>query len=257
MHTNYKVFIYNSQETIMSTHFLRILSIYAMMNTFLLADTLSAKKPIENPIKQRVKQRIEKPTDQPIEQHVFIKSDEIQAFTFLKNTLNKASDIAKQTNQTQKTKISFAQIMTSALAIPHIAKFSLGREFRRYSPEQFAQFKIILSNYLLKVYATKEKIDIFASINIEDDNINDRAEYSPKKNKLTYEAAFESKNGILKTKFVLIKCSKDQYKIFDIIVEGIGLLSNLRSQISELSGNKSIDAFLQNLSKASELKESF
>lgn len=204
--------------------FLRILSIYAAVNAFLFAHTSIIK------------------------QQDFVKIDETRAFTFLKNTLNKANEIAKQANQTQKTKTSFAQIMTNALAIPHIAKFSLGRGFSQYSPEQFSQFEQLLSDYLLKVYATQEKIDVFASINIEDDNISNVAELSPRKNRLTYKAVFESKNGILNTQFVLIKINQNQYKIFDIIVEGIGLLSNLRSQVSTLSVNKNIDTFLKDFS---------
>jgi len=184
-----------------------------------------------------------------IQQQDFNNADEKKAFAFLKNTLKKSNEIAKQSSQTQKTKRKFATIMTNSFAIPHIAKFSLGREFRKYSTENFTQFERTLSDYLLKVYATQEKIDVFASINIEDDDISNVPELSPRKNRLTYKAVFESKNGPINTQFVIIKIDNNKYKIFDIRVEGIGLLSNLRSQVSTLSVNKSIEDFLKDFAK--------
>ena len=216
---------YSSQETTMIMRFLHTFIMLVGMNVF-----LCAQAPV-------------------MQQEEFNKADEKKAFTFLKNTLNKSNGIAKKSSQTQKTKQKFARIMTNSFAIPHIAKFSLGREFRKYSAENFTKFERALSDYLLKVYATQEKIDVFASINIEDDDINNIPELSPRKNRLTYKAVFETKNGPINTQFVLIKTHNNHYKVFDIVVEGIGLLSNLRSQVSTLSVNKSIDNFVKDFAK--------
>ncbi|PIZ32611.1 MAG: hypothetical protein COY39_05265 [Alphaproteobacteria bacterium CG_4_10_14_0_8_um_filter_37_21] len=169
-----------------------------------------------------------------MKQQEFNQEDEKKAFIFLKNMLNKSSLIATQDTHTEDAKNKFATIMTNAFSIPHIAKFSLGLDFKEYSAENFKKFKNTLSNYLLKIYATQEKIDVFASINIEDDDINAIPKLSQRKNRLTYNAVFKSKKGPVNTQFVIIKVKSDDYKIFDIVVEGIGLLSNLRSQASVL-----------------------
>lgn len=184
----------------------------------------------------------------------FADTDIKKSFNKLKKIISDASDIAKNSNQTNETKKQFAQVMTNSLAIPHIAKFSLGLNFKEYYPEKFQQFEQFitqLSSYLLKIYATEEKIKVFGSIDMKEDDISSTPELNERGDRLTYKAVFESDNGPLKTQFILIKINKEQYKILDISVEGLGLLSNLRSQISGLFSGKTPETFLETFSKHS------
>ena len=166
-------------------------------------------------------------------------SDIEKARSFLESVLKQSNSVAKAAVSNFHERDNFAEIIINSFALKSMGQFALGPHFKELSSTEFKDFSKLLTQYFLKTYATKEKVELFASVNMESKNIDETYKLSEKKNRITFKGIFQTKSGPTKVEFIVIKVGQNAYDIFDIKVEGIGLLSNLRSEIKGLWNNNS------------------
>ena len=121
-----------------------------------------------------------------------------------------------------------------------MSKSILGPYGRKFEPKELEEFKTLLTKYFLKSYATKEKIDLFASADIGEGKIQETPTANKKRTRLTYSGTFKTNGGSVSTNFVLVKKDAETFKIFDIKIESIGLIFSTRDQVATLHNNQTM-----------------
>lgn len=160
-----------------------------------------------------------------------------KARSFLESVLKQSNSVAKAAVHDFSQRDNFAGIIINSFALKSMSQFALGPHFKELNTSEFNNFSKLLAQYFLKTYATKEKVELFASVNMDSKNVEDAYKLSEKKNRIAFKGMFQTKSGPTKVEFIVIKVGESTYDIFDIKVEGIGLLSNLRSEIKGLWNN--------------------
>lgn len=179
--------------------------------------------------------------------------DQNEGIVFLKDMLTESIKVAKASTKDKRSVRKFADIVVDKFALEQMAQTALGPYFKKLSKEQFNEFKNHLSNYFIKTYATQEKVDLFASIDLNKAELKKKLSVNSKKNQMTIHSTFKTKSGDVNTKFVLIKNEK-AFDIFDILIEDIGLLQNTRDQLSQIqSQSKTPEVFLKTFEMASKI----
>lgn len=122
-----------------------------------------------------------------------------------------------------------------------LSRRALGRNWRKFNPGQQEEFtglfrKLLGNLYLSKIMAyTNEKV-VFEKENML---TNTQAEVKSK--------VLTSSNEIPINYRMILK--KGQWKVYDVVVEGVGLVQNYRSQFREILMNKTPQQLIQILKK--------
>lgn len=181
----------------------------------------------------------------------FSENDEKSTLVYLKNFLKEAYDAAQKSIKDPSEKSKFADIIIKNFSLSDMASPILGPYRLKLSPEQRKEFEKKLTNYFLKTYGTTEKISLFASTEMNDDNINKRPRITQKNNRMVYIATFRTKTGNVEAKFTLLKKGESLFKIADIHIERISLVIGTRDQIATLHTNQTVkpEVFLEKFEK--------
>lgn len=172
-------------------------------------------------------------------------SEKNKSIDFLKDMLREAIKIAKESAQDPAKTDKFAKIIVDKFALAQMARTAMGPYVKKLSPSQFEEFQQHLSRYFIKTYATKEKVDLFSKINLDEAVMDKKITLNSKKTQMTIHSQFKTKSGDIKTEFVLVKNGND-FDIFDILIENIGLLKNTNDQLVALQSKaKTPDDFIK------------
>ena len=128
-----------------------------------------------------------------------------------------------------------------------MGKRSLGKKhWRKISPEQRKAFVDVFGKLLENSYANKLESYSDEKINYLDEIVKGR--YAMVKTEVV------RKNGTVNVDYKLIE-SPSEWRVYDIVVEGVSLIKNYRSQFGKIIHNDSFDTLMDKLStKVNELE---
>lgn len=134
------------------------------------------------------------------------------------------------------------EIMDSRFPIGVIVKRALGRNWKKLNPEQQEQFTMLFSKLLVNSYTGRL------------DNSVDRPEFNflktieLKKGRMEIQSVITYSGEKFAVNYRLIT-NNERWEIYDIVVEGVSMLTNYRKQFDSLLSRSSPDELL-NLLKA-------
>ena len=125
------------------------------------------------------------------------------------------------------------------------AYLSLGKHWKKISKKQKKEFVKIFQQYINNYIV--EKIDLYTNqkIDIGDSKI-------VKKGRAELEIGILSGGETLKVNFKLRKNKKKEWRVYDVDIEGVSLITTFRSQFSGVLKNSSFEELLEKLKNPTE-----
>ena len=125
------------------------------------------------------------------------------------------------------------------------AYLSLGKHWKKISKTQKKEFVKIFQQYINNYIV--EKIDLYTNqkIDIGDSKI-------VKKGRAELEIGILSGGETLKVNFKLRKNKKKEWRVYDVDIEGVSLITTFRSQFSGVMKNSSFEELLEKLKNPTE-----
>lgn len=127
-----------------------------------------------------------------------------------------------------------------------IAQFVLGATWKTATTEQRARYIELYRTYLTETYISK--FDEDSGSKVKDIKIKNIKETSDGAFTAHTEIIQNSNEPIVKVDYML-RQEDGQFKVIDIIIEGVSLLTTHRQELSAIAGKSGIDGVLQKLSE--------
>jgi phospholipid transport system substrate-binding protein len=122
-----------------------------------------------------------------------------------------------------------------------LSRRSLGQNWNRLSPDQQKEFIILYKSLLEEAYA--DKITSY-----KDERVIFKKEITLSEKTFAVETIIVTKTSEVPINYRVIE--KDgQWKVYDVVIEGVSLVSNYRTQFKEILANKTPDVLLETLRK--------
>jgi len=131
-------------------------------------------------------------------------------------------------------------IINTVFNYTELSRRTLGRDWKKFSGEQQEEFKQLFGRLLESSYA--DRVLAYTSQEIEFGK-----EIELRKNKVEVESAIittDNKNIPIHYRMVLIS---DKWQVYDVVIEGISLVQNYRSQFREILSKDSPEVLLEKL----------
>ena len=166
----------------------------------------------------------------------FDDGDNQKAHEFLKQFLLEASKTAKICLNGDKICKKFADIIVKAFALKEMGQYILGPYFKKMDKDegQVKEFEKLLTDYFIASYATIERVKLFASVDMENDDFLFKTTLNERKTRLTCQKKFKTEKSDVNVKIVLIKTKANTFDVFDILIEDIGLLISTRDALRDV-----------------------
>jgi phospholipid transport system substrate-binding protein len=122
-----------------------------------------------------------------------------------------------------------------------LSRRSLGQNWNKLSPDQQKEFIILYKSLLEEAYA--DKITSYS-----DERVIFKKEIILSEKTFVVETTIVTKTSEVPINYRVIE--KDgQWKVYDVVIEGVSLVSNYRTQFKEILANKTPDVLLETLRK--------
>lgn len=170
---------------------------------------------------------------------------------FVQETADVVLEVLKNPDLDSDAKIAkIEQIAYARFDFETISKLVLARNWRKMTPEQRAQFEEEFKKHLSVTYG--KNVDSYANetIEITGDREEPRGDHTVQ-TKIVRGSAAED---ILVD--YRLRPKDGQWKVIDVVVERISLVSNFRSQIQEIISRDGIDTMLKMLAEKNASGES-
>ena len=122
-----------------------------------------------------------------------------------------------------------------------MAKRALGRPWKEQSPQKQQEFVDLFKQLLFNNYAGQVETYTGTNEKIVYDGEKIEGEYALVKTRI-----LEYKNTNVQLDYRL-RLIKGEWKVYDVVAEGVSLVDNYRGQFNSILANKSFDAFLAQL----------
>lgn len=122
-----------------------------------------------------------------------------------------------------------------------LSKRTLGLNWNKFTPDQRREFvdlykKILKDAYIEKITAyTNEKVDFTKEVALSETATE-------------VQSVVAYKGGIVSINYRVMKKGND-WKVYDVVIEGVSLISNYRTQFREILGNGTPENLLETLRK--------
>ena len=133
-------------------------------------------------------------------------------------------------------------IINTVFNYTELSKRTLGREWKKFSPAQQTEFEQLFGQLLERSYAdrvlayTSEKIEFGKEIEL-------------RKNKVEVESAIiTADNKNIPVNYRMVN-KNDKWQVYDVVIEGISLVQNYRSQFRDILSKKTPEDLLDTLRK--------
>ena len=136
--------------------------------------------------------------------------------------------------------VEVRKIINEVFDYQELSRRTLGREWKKFSPEQQTEFIDLFSQVLENVYAdrilayTHEKIEF-------------GKETEMKKGRVEVESYIVTTDNKKVPLFYRMSNKSGQWKVYDVVIEGISMVKNYRGQFREILKTKKPDDLLQTL----------
>jgi phospholipid transport system substrate-binding protein len=122
-----------------------------------------------------------------------------------------------------------------------LSKRSLGQNWKRLSPDQQEEFIKLFKSLLETVYA--DKITSYT-----DEKVTFKGEITLSEKAVEVPTTIVTKTSEIPINYRLIE-EKGRWKVYDVVIEGVSLVNNYRTQFREILANKTPEALLDILRK--------
>ena len=154
----------------------------------------------------------------------------------------------KKPSKVQKRRAAIKKTLSTIFDQQEMAKRSLGKHWNKLTPEERRQFVDLFAGLLENSYADKiesynnERI-VYLREHIDDD-------YAEVKSKV-----ITTKNDEYTLDYKLLKQGNNKWIVYDVVIEGVSLVSNYRTQFNKIISSNGYPELLKKLqSKSNELK---
>jgi phospholipid transport system substrate-binding protein len=127
-----------------------------------------------------------------------------------------------------------------------LSKRTLGLNWNKFTPEQRKEFVELFKTILKDAYV--EKITAYTN-----EQVDFTKETSLSDNTVEVQSVVVAKSGGIPIYYRVIKKEND-WKVFDVVIEGVSLINNYRTQFREILGNNPPEKLLETLRKKVEKK---
>lgn len=164
-----------------------------------------------------------------------------QAKVFVESIAQEAFDILKLNKGNKKTQTKkLEKMIRTNVDIPWIGQFVMGRFWRQASDKQKADYLKNYEDFIATTYAsrfTEYKGDGFVVTNARSDA----------ENKFTVKMSIKTDNEAMLVDYKVRKNDSGKFKIYDLNVEGVSLITTQRSEFSSILQNKGINYLISEL----------
>ena len=122
-----------------------------------------------------------------------------------------------------------------------LSKRTLGLNWNKFTPDQRKEFVQLFKARLRDAYITK----ITAYTNVQ---VNFTKEVPLSDTTVEVQSVVVTKDGQVPINYRVIK-EKNGWKVYDVVIEGVSLISNYRTQFREILGNNPPEMLLETLRK--------
>lgn len=137
-------------------------------------------------------------------------------------------------------------LFESRVDIDWVSQFVLGKYWRSATPEQQQEYQQNYKAFVLKYYTAK--LTDYSGQEYQIKGV--RAEGDPGEYLLSMELVNTNEPNVLVD--YRIRKENDDYQIFDIVIEGVSMITTQRSEFASVIGNKGLDYLISALAKKAE-----
>jgi len=134
------------------------------------------------------------------------------------------------------------KIINEVFDYNELSKRTLGRNWKKFSPEQQKEFIDLFGAVLENVYADRILAYTQEVIEFGNDTELKKGQYEVESNIIT------SDNKKIPMNYRLIE-EDGQWRVYDIVIEGVSMVKNYRGQFNEILSKKSPEDLLETLRK--------
>ena len=121
-----------------------------------------------------------------------------------------------------------------------LSRRTLGREWKKFSPDQQKEFVSLFEKLLQDIYA--DRILAYTS-----DKIEFGKETELKKGLVEVESYIITTDGTKVPLFYRLTNKTEQWRVYDVVIEGVSMVKNYRGQFREILSKKKPEDLLQTL----------
>ena len=122
-----------------------------------------------------------------------------------------------------------------------LSRRTLGLNWNRFSQEQRKEFVALFRTILKDAYV--DKITAYTN-----QQVNFVREVPLSETTVEVQSAIVSKSGVTPIYYRVIK-KESEWKVYDVVIEGVSLINNYRTQFREILGNNTQEVLLETLRK--------
>ncbi len=164
------------------------------------------------------------------------------AKSFIKTVSSDAIKVVTSKDASDEEKeLALVQLFKNSVDTNWIAKFVLGRYWRTATAEQKQKYTALHKQFLINSYVPKFKE--YTNQKSITKKVSQETE-----NEYLVETEIIQPDGIsIKVDYKVRKNSNDEYLIYDVIAEGVSLITTQRSEFSSILSRKGVDYLIKKL----------
>jgi phospholipid transport system substrate-binding protein len=169
-------------------------------------------------------------------------ADPNQVSSYVDKILNEFVSIASNSSLSDDAKVSQAKdLIAKNLDVDWMSKFVLGRYRRGISPEEITTFTSTYHDYVVAIYASAVKQ--YKGQKVQVNNIRNVAD-----NEFAVKTSIvRAGQDPLLIDYMVRVYPGNVYKVFDVITEGVSLITSQQAEFTNTIGASSIEALRQDL----------
>ena len=166
----------------------------------------------------------------------YAKEDE--ALQFIRNVSDKAFSIMTSSSLNDEEKQQqLTELFTNSVDSKWISKFVIGRYWKELDQDKRAEYSTLFEHFLISQYVPKFK-QYTDNHNTVNKVVTEGEDY------IVYTTVSTPQNAMMNINYKVRLTSGNQYKVYDVIAEGISLLNTHRSEFSSVLSQQGMDAFI-------------
>jgi phospholipid transport system substrate-binding protein len=135
-----------------------------------------------------------------------------------------------------------SKIINDVFDYQELSRRTLGREWKKFTPDQQKEFVSLFEELLENIYADR----ILA---YTDEKITFGKETELKKGRVEVESYIITKDNKKVPLFYRMTDKSGQWRVYDVVIEGVSMVKNYRGQFREILSKKKPEDLLQTLRK--------
>lgn len=174
------------------------------------------------------------------------------ARTFVENLSTKAVKIVESTDLSVGKKYhALKEIFDASVDTDWMSRFALGANWRTLAEEERTRYQTLYHQFLMLSYVPRFKEFNNQKLNIKKYNLDN----SKNQEYTVYTEIINIEGKVISVNYRIHKNKQNQFKIFDVVAEGVSLITTQRSDFGTLVSRKGSQYFLDMLQSRVERME--